>query len=141
MSWILIFGAVCFASEPIQTLPEKGLSIQNKEIVVEVADEPHERRLGLMYRKKLSEDKGMLFVYDKEKMRSFWMKNTYIPLTIAFLNKEGLILHIADMEPLNLKSVSSKYPVQFALEMNRDWFTKNKIVTGDKIIGLPTGNP
>ena len=137
MSWYLIFGAVAFACEPIQTLPETDLIIQKKEIAVEVADEFHERQLGLMYRKELAEDKGMLFVYNNEKMRNFWMKNTYIPLTIAFVNKDGLILHLADMKPLDINAVSSKYPAQFALEMNQGWFSKHKIGPGDKIIGLP----
>lgn len=82
---------------------------------------------------RLPEDQGMLFVYKREEMISFWMKNTTIPLSIAFIDKKGVIKEIKDMEPGSRASVRPKKPAQYALEVNRGWFTRNGVKVGDKL--------
>ena len=117
----------------VEPFPLQRIAIAALNITVEVADEPHERHLGLMYRKEMPKDHGMIFVYPDEKIRNFWMKNTYIPLSIAYLDAEGIVLHLADMTPLNLDPVSSIYPAQYALEMNRGWFSQHQVTIGTQI--------
>ena len=82
---------------------------------------------------KLPENEGMLFVYRREEVLSFWMKNTSIPLSIAFIDKKGVITEIRDMEPMGMDSVRAAKPAQYALEVNRGWFTKNGIKVGAKV--------
>ena len=110
------------------------LRIADKTISVEIADSDHLRSLGLMNRKSLGRDKGMLFIFDEEKKLSFWMKNTHIPLSIAYISKNGEIKEIYHMQPLNENPVKSTRLVMYALEMNRGWFEENGISVGDQII-------
>ena len=84
-----------------------------------------------MGRKHLGEDEGMLFIFEKEDYHSFWMKNTLIPLSIAFIDRDGKILKIADMEPLTLESHPPPKPILYALEMRKGWFSANGIQGGD----------
>jgi len=108
---------------------------QKIEVRVEIADNPFERARGLMYRTALGEDRGMLFVYPGEQKLSFWMKNTLIPLSIAYIDSEGRIVDILDMKPLDDKSphyVSSE-PVQYALEVNQGFFEKRGVKVGDRV--------
>ena len=107
-----------------------------KRISVEIADTPTRRALGLMDRKILSENSGMLFKFPHKDYLNFWMKKTYIPLDIAFIDDNGEILQIEAMSPLCTKAISAKYPCRYALEVNRGWFDKNDIGIGDKIGGL-----
>lgn len=118
-----------------QSLETDSLSIGEHRITVEVADELHERQKGLMYRESMAANTGMLFVYTEMKQRSFWMKNTLIPLSIAYLNSNCQIVHIADMTPLSLDSVPSVYPAQYALEMNQGWFVNHNISVGMTVTG------
>ena len=104
--------SVCIAAETLETA---ALTVEGVKIVAEIADEPHERQKGLMYRTELKKDHGMLFVYTTLEPRSFWMKHTQIPLTIAYLNAECQIVHMADMKPLSLEPVPSSVPVLFKL--------------------------
>ena len=104
------------------------------EVRVEIADNPFERARGLMYRKALGKNRGMLFVFSKEQPLSFWMKNTYIPLSVAYIDSKGRITDILDMKPLDDKPphyVSSE-PVQYALEVNQGFFEKHGVKVGDK---------
>ena len=103
------------------------------EVQVEVADDVAEQAKGLMYRKALSEDRGMLFVYPDERELSFWMKNTLIPLSIAYIDSEGRIVDILDMKPLDDKPphYTSSEPVQYALEVNQGFFEKEGVKVGD----------
>lgn len=110
------------------------LQISEKMIFVEIADSPESRAQGLMNRKSLEENSGMLFVFDEEQKLSFWMKNTLIPLSIAYISRSGEIKEIHDMHPLDESSVSSVRSVMYALEMNRGWFEKNNVSIGDFII-------
>ena len=114
-----------------------SLLIKDCSIQAEVADNPGSRSYGLMQRKSLDPDCGMLFVFPDEVRRSFWMKETYIPLSIAYLNEQGVILNIADMEPHNLVGVKSEGAATYALEMNRGWFGQNGVYPGDQVSGLP----
>lgn len=109
------------------------LYIKDKEIWVEVAKTPEERAKGLMGRKHLSKDGGMLFLFETEDYHKFWMKDTLIPLSIAFINKEDRIVRITEMKPLRLESHGPPKPVLCALEMNKGWFSANGIKAGDMI--------
>lgn len=116
----------------------REIVVDGTTIRVEIADEPVERNLGLMYRDSLGADAGMLFVYPDAKERSFWMKDTKVPLTIAYVDATGTIVHLADMRPLDTSPVPSVKPAMYALEMNQGWFAKHDVAVGDKITGLPS---
>ena len=113
------------------------LTIKGNKLKVKLAITPAQQRQGLMNVQgmgptKLPENEGMLFIYRREEILSFWMKNTTLPLSIAFLDKDGTITEIRDMEPMRMDSVRSAKPAMYALEVNQGWFTKNKIKVGDK---------
>jgi hypothetical protein len=110
-----------------------NISFANKSLQVEFADSFEERALGLMYRKGLCEDCGMLFQFDVERMASIWMKNTFVPLDLAYITVDGKIIDIMQLKPHDLTSVKSSKQVLYALEMNQGWFAKNNIKVGDKI--------
>jgi uncharacterized membrane protein (UPF0127 family) len=103
------------------------------EVRVEIADDTPEQMRGLMYRTALAEDRGMLFVFDEEQELSFWMKNTLIPLSIAFVDSEGRIVDIQDMKPLDddPPHYVSAEPARYALEVNRGFFEERGIKVGD----------
>ncbi len=105
--------------------------LKNKEIRVEVAKTPEERARGLMGRKLLGKDEGMLFIFEKEDYHGFWMKDTYIPLSIAFIDREGRIVKITDMKPLSLETHDPPRPILYALEMKKGWFSANGFKAGD----------
>jgi len=107
------------------------LTIKEKKIRVEVVRTEGEKARGLMFRDKLGADEGMLFVYEGEEFLTFWMKNTPLPLSIAFMDQKGRIVDIQDMEPFSLRTHTSARPARYALEMNRNWFQKNGIKVGD----------
>ena len=135
---MFMFYAYIAATQAAEIEPLKTQTIQVglKTIEVEVADELHERRLGLMHRTSMDINHGMLFVYEQAETRSFWMKNTHIPLSIAYISSECTIVHIADMTPLSTKGVPSVHPAQFALEMNQGWFQANGVKVGDSLKGV-----
>jgi uncharacterized membrane protein (UPF0127 family) len=112
------------------------LVINDNVINVERADDHASRQLGLMYRNFLPQDSGMLFSFPNSEERSFWMKNTYIPLSIAYLDMKGKILNIEDMDPHNLNGVGSSGPAMFALEANKGWFADRDVTAGDIVQGL-----
>lgn len=125
-------------SGPQPTLPTAELRIGSKKITAEIADEEHERAAGLMFRKSLAPDSGMLFVMDGAGPVGFWMKNTELPLTIAYIDAAGLIKELHDLHPRNEKPVPSRFPsIAYALEMPQGWFSKNNIWPGERIMGLP----
>lgn len=102
---------------------------------VEIAATSEEHAQGLMGRSELCDNCGMLFIFDDDEYRTFWMKNTKIPLSIAFIDKNGIINDIQDMKPYQtFPTYSSKYPAKFALEVNQGWFKINNITTGSKVI-------
>ena len=109
------------------------LAIKGKTLKVEVAQTEPEKAQGLMFRDSLGQEQGMLFVYEKEEFLSFWMKNTRLPLSIAFIDRNHRIVDIQDMEPFSLATHGSAIPAKFALEVNRGWFQKNGIHVGDSV--------
>jgi uncharacterized membrane protein (UPF0127 family) len=143
---VLLLGAVTQSSptraqsEAQPELPAVTLTIGNKTVRAEVADDDKERTTGLMFRKSLAPDTGMLFVMPQIAPVAFWMRNTEIPLTIAYIDPTGTILETHDLEPRNEKSVPSQFPnIAYALEMPRSWFSKNNIWCGERVKGLPPG--
>ena len=117
----------------------RELRIGKTKVYAEIAHSPEDRTRGLMHRQNLPPDYGMLFVYDKPQKLSFWMKNTHIPLSIAFIKEDGTISNIVQMSTYDgrpdymLPSYSSQEPVQYALEMPQGWFEKNGIEAGNKV--------
>lgn len=128
----LMIGAMGSCSG--DTLPTMLIDVKGIELVVEVADTQESRNQGLMFRRSMKENHGMLFVFDYESQVSFWMKNTRIPLSIAFIAADGTIRQIEDMEPENLSSVAAERNVLYALEVNQGWFDRNGVEPGDKVI-------
>ena len=114
----------------------KEIQINQKIIQVEIADTDQEREIGLMYRKKLPAENGMLFKFDYAMPVCMWMKNTYIPLSVAFIDSNGTIINIEKMHPLTENIHCSKRAAKYALEMNQVWFEKNNIKKGDKVASL-----
>jgi len=102
-------------------------------ITVELARTDAQRSQGLMYRKSLKDGEGMLFFFERDQILSFWMKNTLIPLSIAYINSDGIILEIYDMEPGNLTPVTSSRSGRYALEVPQGWFTRAGIGIGDLV--------
>ena len=100
---------------------------------VEIADTEEKMIKGLMYREHLNEDSGMIFVFERDQILSFWMKNTPHPLSIAYIDSTGTIRDIFDMTPFSLSSVTSTVSVRYALEVPKGWFEENGIKTGDKV--------
>src|SRR5512136_157344 len=115
------------------TLPRIPLYIHDKEIQVEVAQTPEERSYGLIGRKHLGKDEGMLFIFETENYHGFWMKDTFLPLSIAFMGKDGRIVWITDMKPLTLDSHVPPKPILYALEMNKGWFSSRGVKVGDVV--------
>lgn len=112
---------------------KQQLSINNHILVVEVAKDDQQRQQGLMNRKELGQNHGMLFILDRSDRVCFWMKNTLIPLSIAFINEQKVITQIEDMQPMSMKNVCSHDKILYALEVNQGWFANNKIEKGMKI--------
>jgi hypothetical protein len=112
---------------------EITLTINGHTLEVEVARTPEERREGLKHRKNMDADHGMLFVFERDRKLSFWMKETYIPLTIAYIAKDGTIKEIHRMEPLSTRQVESNHSVRYALEVNQGLFEQWGIGEGDTI--------
>ena len=109
------------------------LYIHGNEIGVEVAQTPEEWSRGLMGRKSLGKSEGMLFIFAAEDYHGFWMKDTLIPLSIAFIDKDGRIVWITDMKPLTLNSHVPPRPILYALEMNQGWFSSHGVKAGDTV--------
>ena len=111
-------------------------SFMSLPLNVEVPRSPVERNMGLMFRETLDDDSGMLFVFDHVGVQDFYMKNTTIPLDIAFINEEGIIESIKQLEPLNTKRISSDFNILYALEVNQGWFEENGVKVGDKVLNF-----
>jgi uncharacterized membrane protein (UPF0127 family) len=103
-------------------------------IQVEIARTDEQRSQGLMYRTRLDDGQGMLFIFDRDEILSFWMKNTEIPLSIAFISSDGRIMEIRDMEPHSIDSVRSSRSVRYALEVPQGWFSRVNLGVGDRLL-------
>ncbi len=136
---LLSFVATSPAQEGPQKLPTTRLTAGFHLINAEVASTPEQRAIGLMHRPTMPANDGMLFVFERAAQQCFWMKNTLLPLSIAFLDDDGTVVNIEEMKPQTLDSHCSARPVRFALEMNQGWFGKRAIKPGAKITGEPFG--
>jgi uncharacterized protein len=136
-SVLLVCTHVVHAQAAAQKLPSVRLSYGMLAINAEVARTPTQRQIGLMHRPSLPANDGMLFVFDEPATQCFWMRNTLVALSIAYLADDGTVVNIADMQPQSDKSHCSTKPVKYALEMNQGWFAKRGIKPGSKIGGVP----
>ena len=113
------------------------VKVGGHDLKVEIAETEPQREQGLMYRKSLGRNEGMLFLFGEPAYHSMWMKNTLIPLSVAFIDANGEILNILDMDPETLDAHMAAGPAVYAIEANKGWFTGNRIKAGDKVTGLP----
>jgi uncharacterized membrane protein (UPF0127 family) len=114
-----------------------NVKVASHPLKVEVAADEPQRMQGMMHRKSLGREEGMLFIFDEPAYHSMWMKNTLIPLSVAFIDRNGVILNILDMEPQTLDSHMAAGPAVYAIETNKGWFAAKKVKPGDKVTGLP----
>ena len=117
-------------------MPAVHLKVGNRSIEAEVANKIFTRETGLMFRREMAQGHGMLFVFPDSSPRAFWMKNTLIPLSIAFMDEKGIVLNTLEMPPETLKPFYSKGSAKYALEMNTGWFEANHVKAGDRIEGV-----
>ena len=116
-------------------LPRVTLNAGMHLIQAQVAQDFEQRQIGLMWRKEMPQNEGMLFVFEQAAVQCFWMRNTLLPLTAAFVADDGTIVNLADMKPQSDDSHCSKKPVRFVLEMNQGWFAKRNIQAGFRLTG------
>jgi uncharacterized membrane protein (UPF0127 family) len=142
----LVAGAAAFvaslatgaaAQNGPQKLPAIKLSAGIHVITAELAQTPEQREIGLMFRPSMGANEGMLFVFERAGQQCFWMKNTLIPLSAAFVADDGSIVNVEAMKPQTLDGHCSTQPVRFVLEMNDGWFAKRGIKPGAKLRGAP----
>ena len=131
--WLLLAAA---AMQARAQMPELQLAIGGHKLTAEVAATNPERMQGLMHRRMMPENRGMLFVFTDEAHHAMWMKNTFIPLSVAFIDSAGVITNIEDMKPHTEQAHPAIRPVRYALEMNLGWFAKRGIKAGAKLEGL-----
>ena len=124
-------------SKPQLDLPKIKLSAGMHLIDTQVASTPDQRATGLMFRQEMPQGEGMLFVFEEATPQCFWMKNTLLPLTAAFIADDGTIVNLANMKPQTTDSHCSAKPVRYVLEMNLGWFEKKGLKTGSKLGGPP----
>ena len=136
LAFALAAAAVALAAAAQDKLPTLALSAGIHVIQAEVANTFPSRTQGLMFRKSLAANQGMLFVFPDSGPQCMWMRNTYVPLSVAFIDEAGAILNIADMQPHSEQSHCATGPARFALEMDQGWFAKRGIKPGTKLGGL-----
>lgn len=120
---------------PQTTLPRTTITAGMHRIDAQVASSNEQRQIGLMYRQQMPQHEGMLFVFEQPAKQCFWMKNTLIPLTAAFVLDDGTIANLADMKPMDETSHCSVKPVRYVLEMNQGWFESKHLKAGHKLGG------
>ena len=136
----LTAGSALAQDEPQMNLSRTTLSAGMFQIDTQLALTPQQRSTGLMFRAEMPQHEGMLFVFEAPSMQCFWMKNTLLPLTAAFVADDGTIINLADMKPQTTDSHCSTKPVRFVLEMNQGWFAKKGIKAGFRLGGKPFEN-
>ena len=129
------------ATAGAQQLPDVALTVNGHKLTAEVAHTDPARMQGLMHRRILPEDRGMLFVFPDVARHAMWMMNTYIPLSVAFLDEHGAIINIEDMKPHTEDTHPSAKPAKYALEVNLGWFRKRGIKPGAKVEGIEHAPP
>ncbi len=130
---LLAISCAPLRADPLLTYP---LRIGAHSIRAELANTPQTRRDGLMFKQRLAESSGMIFVFPRTQRVSMWMKNTLIPLSVAFIDADGRILNIEDMQPLSTRAHASQGKARYALEMNQGWFAARAIRAGERVLGL-----
>ena len=139
---LLLGSTLCQAqTAPQLTLQRVELTAGMHRIDAQVAKTPQERQVGLMHRQEMPQHEGMLFVFEQPGVQCFWMKNTLLPLTAAFVADDGTIVNLADMQPQSSDSHCSTRPVRHVLEMNQGWFAKKGLKAGFKLSGAPFARP
>jgi uncharacterized membrane protein (UPF0127 family) len=137
----LWFSGPALAQETPQTqLQRITLSAGIHQMDIQVALTPEQHQIGLMYRSEMPQNEGMLFVFQAPSKQCFWMKNTILPLTAAFVADDGSIVNLEDMKPQTTDSHCSLKPVRYVLEMNQGWFGKKGLRAGSKLVGRPFSN-
>lgn len=131
-----LFGLVAAHATAQQSMPRMDLQIGMYRINSEVAADQGNRMQGLMHRKSMAQHEGMLFVFTEQAIHCMWMRNTNIPLSVAFLDESGRIINVEDMEPHTENNHCAKTPARYALEMNKGWFAARKIKAGTTIKGI-----
>jgi len=134
---VLALSAAALAPAKDIVFKSGQVKVGTHPLKVELAVSDEERSRGLMFRKAMGKEDGMLFVFDELGYHSMWMKDTLIPLSVAFIDGEGRIINILDMEPQTLDTHSAAGPARYAIETNKGWFAEKKIKPGDKVTGLP----
>lgn len=140
-SLVLSAGCAMAQGTPQTNLPRAKLSAGMHQVDAQVALTPEQRQIGLMFRKEMPATEGMLFVFEQPAQQCFWMKNTLLPLTAAFVADDGTIVNLADMKPQTTDSHCSEKPVRYVLEMNVGWFAKKGIKAGSKLSGPVFAQP
>jgi uncharacterized membrane protein (UPF0127 family) len=130
-------ACTAFAAAADVSFKTSRIKVGGHELKVDVAQSDEQRQQGLMFRKQLGKNDGMLFIFDEPAYHAMWMKNTLIPLSVAFVDKDGEILNILDMEPQTLDTHMAAGPATYAIETNKGWFAEKKVKAGDKVTGLP----
>lgn len=131
----LLAAGTAFAQQPQMDLERVRISAGMYQIDAQVAATPEQRQIGLMFRKEMPQSEGMVFVFEQPSPQCFWMKNTLIPLSAAFVADDGRIVNIEDMKPQTTDNHCSTEPVRYVLEMNQGWFAKKNIKKGFKLGG------
>ncbi len=134
---LLTLACLACAEQPQTDLPRIPLGAGMHRIEAQVASSPAQRQIGLMWRKQMPQHEGMLFIFEQASVQCFWMMNTLIPLTAAFLADDGTIVNLADMQPQTTQSHCSNRPVRYVLEMNQGWFAKRGLGPGSRLTGIP----
>ncbi|MDN4587850.1 DUF192 domain-containing protein [Xenophilus aerolatus] len=131
----LLAAGTAFGQQPQMDLQRVRISAGMYQIDAQVAATPEQRQIGLMFRKEMPQSEGMVFVFEQPSPQCFWMKNTLIPLSAAFVADDGRIVNIEDMKPQTTDNHCSSEPVRYVLEMNQGWFAKKNIKKGFKLGG------
>ena len=137
MCALMVPGLLLAQQAPQPTQRTTKLTAGIHVITAEIASTPQSRMIGLMMRERLAPNHGMVFVFEDKSQHCFWMRNTLIPLSIAFIDDDGTVVSIADMAPKSEASTCPQRPVRYALEMDQGWFAKRGVTAGTKISGLP----
>lgn len=135
-----LWSQIVSQPEPQKDLPRVTLQTGMYQIDAQVASTDQQREVGLMFRPQMLQHEGMLFVFEQVSPQCFWMKNTILPLSAAFIESDGTIVNIEDMKPQTTNSHCSRKPVRFVLEMNQGWFAKKGLKAGSKLLGAPFNN-
>lgn len=137
----LLSGLVLAGVAGAQTLPLVELTAGIHRVEAEVVNTQQTRMIGLMHRRSMAPQRGMLFVFDEVRTHCMWMKNTFIPLSVAFLDEGGRIINVEDMQPHSEDNHCAARPARYALEMNLGWFRSRHLAPGTAIAGIERAPP